>query len=52
MSVGTGGAHSALRARDVRGTSASRPDEGTDPQAGTGVDPDDLPDGLVVADEC
>ncbi|MFG2308205.1 ATP-binding protein [Streptomyces sp. NPDC048566] len=51
MSVGTGGAHGALRARDVRGTPASRRDDAADPAAGPAVDPDDLPDGLVVADE-
>ncbi|AVH59761.1 MULTISPECIES: sensor histidine kinase [Streptomyces] len=58
MSVGTSGAQKAPRARDVHGTSASRRGEratgteaGTDPAAGLGIDPDDLPDGLVVADE-
>ncbi|MHA5047478.1 sensor histidine kinase [Streptomyces sp. SD15] len=59
MGVGTSGAKSALRARDVRGTSASRhgdlAESGTEPGAGVGadlgIDPDNLPDGLVVADE-
>lgn len=49
MSVGTSGANSALRARDMRDTPASRSEERDG--AGLGVDPDDLPDGLVVADE-
>ncbi|MEU4084383.1 PAS domain-containing protein, partial [Streptomyces aureus] len=52
MSVGTGGAQSALRARDARGPSASRlEDPATAPGPGLGIDPDDLPDGIVVADE-
>ncbi|MDN3022278.1 ATP-binding protein [Streptomyces sp. S.PB5] len=44
MSVGTS---SAPGARDVRHGSASGPDD----RAGPGIDPDLLPDGLVVADE-
>jgi len=47
MGVGTSGAKSALRARDVRSAPAPRhadPDE-------LGIDLDDLPDGLVIADE-
>ncbi|MFF3408193.1 ATP-binding protein [Streptomyces sp. NPDC002742] len=51
MSVGTGGAQSALRARDARGASASRHDDTAGAGPGLGVDPDDLPDGIVVADE-
>ncbi|MFC9847017.1 ATP-binding protein [Streptomyces sp. NPDC060223] len=67
MSVGTSGAHKAPRARDVRGTPASRRGDaaelGAEQEAaegaglraglgdGLGIDPDDLPDGLVVADE-
>ncbi|GAA5009883.1 sensor histidine kinase [Streptomyces siamensis] len=53
MSVGTSGAQKAPRAREVRGTPTSRhgdPTTGRVP-ADLGVDPDDLPDGLVVADE-
>ncbi|MET8411394.1 ATP-binding protein [Streptomyces sp. NPDC005195] len=49
MGVGTSGANSALRARDVRDTPAPRGEEQRG--ADLGVDPDDLPDGLVVADE-
>ncbi|WP_329286467.1 sensor histidine kinase [Streptomyces sp. NBC_01455] len=49
MGVGTSGANSALRARDVRDTPAPRGEEQLG--ADLGVDPDDLPDGLVVADE-
>ncbi|MGX1129392.1 signal transduction histidine kinase [Streptomyces glaucescens] len=45
MSVGTS---SARGAQDVRRPPAPRPG---DPAAGLGIDPDDLPDGLVVADE-
>ncbi|MER5295727.1 ATP-binding protein [Streptomyces pharetrae] len=45
MSVGTS---SAPGARDVRHPPAPR---SGDPAAGLGIDPDDLPDGLVVADE-
>ncbi|MFE7274616.1 ATP-binding protein [Streptomyces sp. NPDC057623] len=44
MSVGTS---SAPGAREVQRPSASRPGD----PAGLGIDPDDLPDGLVVADE-
>ncbi|MFE7841463.1 ATP-binding protein [Streptomyces sp. NPDC057474] len=44
MRVGTS---SALGARDVLATSAARQDDLTE----LGIDPDDLPDGLVVADE-
>ncbi|MFJ7076570.1 ATP-binding protein [Streptomyces sp. NPDC098781] len=44
MTVGTS---SAPGAREVRGQSASRSDD----PAELGFDPDDLPDGLVVADE-
>ncbi|KUN97383.1 sensor histidine kinase [Streptomyces caeruleatus] len=44
MSVGTSGAPGA---REARGPSASRPGD----LAELGIDPDDLPDGLVVADE-
>lgn len=67
MSVGTSGAQKAPRARDVRGTPASRrgdaaglaadreAEQGAEleagPGAGLGIGPDDLPDGLVVADE-
>lgn len=51
MSVGTGGAHSALRARDARGTSAPLHDDTAEAAPGLGIDPDDLPDGIVVADE-
>ncbi len=51
MSVGTSGAQRALRERDVRGTTASRPGEPAELGADLGIDPDDLPDGLVVADE-
>jgi signal transduction histidine kinase len=68
MSVGTSGAQKAPRARDVRGTPASRRgelaaereaaleagaavDPGAELGAELGIDPDDLPDGLVVADE-
>ncbi|WP_435226923.1 ATP-binding protein [Streptomyces sp. Tue6028] len=53
MSVGTSGAQKAPRAREVRGTPTSRhgdPTTGRAP-ADLGIDPDDLPDGLVVADE-
>ncbi|MET9119831.1 sensor histidine kinase [Streptomyces sp. NPDC004528] len=49
MGVGTSGANSALRARDARDTPAPRGEER--PGADLAVDPDDLPDGLVVADE-
>ncbi|MER5406945.1 ATP-binding protein [Streptomyces sp. NPDC002769] len=49
MGVGTSGANGALRARDVRDAPAPRGAEQLG--AGLGVDPDDLPDGLVVADE-
>ncbi|WP_393085449.1 ATP-binding protein [Streptomyces sp. LN704] len=49
MGVGTSGANGALRARDVRDTPAPRGEEQLG--ADLGVDPDDLPDGLVVADE-
>ncbi|MDQ8703124.1 ATP-binding protein [Streptomyces sp. LHD-70] len=49
MSVGTS------RPRGVRGSAvrppASRPDDPYDGSHGLGLDPDDLPDGLVVADE-
>ncbi|MFI6014362.1 ATP-binding protein [Streptomyces sp. NPDC051243] len=47
MSVGTS---SAPGARGVRRPSASRPGDAGD-LAELGIDPDDLPDGLVVADE-
>ncbi|PBC65168.1 PAS domain-containing sensor histidine kinase [Streptomyces sp. Tue6028] len=53
MSVGTSGAQKAPRAREVRGTPTSRhgdPTTGRVP-ADLAIDPDDLPDGLVVADE-
>ncbi|MFJ8004806.1 sensor histidine kinase [Streptomyces fagopyri] len=49
MGVGTSGANSALRARDVRETPAPRGEEQLGADLGLG--PDDLPDGLVVADE-
>ncbi|MDX3754729.1 ATP-binding protein [Streptomyces mirabilis] len=69
MGVGTSGAKSAPRARDVRDTPAPPragqhddrldADHDTDHGAGPGsqpggelgIDPDDLPDGLVIADE-
>ncbi|MGW1757377.1 ATP-binding protein [Streptomyces mirabilis] len=73
MGVGTSGAKSAPRARDVRDTPAPPragqhddrldadhdADHGADDGAGLGsepgdelgIDPDDLPDGLVIADE-
>ncbi|MFE1988192.1 sensor histidine kinase [Streptomyces mirabilis] len=73
MGVGTSGAKSAPRARDVRDTPAppragqhdDRLDAGhdtdhdadhgagpgSDPGNELGIDPDDLPDGLVIADE-
>ncbi|WP_031486720.1 sensor histidine kinase [Streptomyces bicolor] len=47
MSVGTS---SAPGARGVRRPSTSRPGDAGD-LPGLGIDPDDLPDGLVVADE-
>ncbi|MFF6994068.1 ATP-binding protein [Streptomyces sp. NPDC008313] len=47
MSVGTSGAHRAPRARDGRGASGFPRGDLT----GLGIGPDDLPDGLVVADE-
>ncbi|MGP4052733.1 ATP-binding protein [Streptomyces sp. 2A115] len=47
MSVGTSGAKSALRAHDLRSASVSRHGD----LAELGIDPDDLPDGLVIADE-
>lgn len=47
MSVGTSGAKSALRAHDVRSAPASRHGD----LAELGLDPDELPDGLVIADE-
>ncbi|MFG2478275.1 ATP-binding protein [Streptomyces fagopyri] len=49
MGVGTSGANGALRARDARETPAPRGEEQLG--ADLGVAPDDLPDGLVVADE-
>ncbi|WP_028801567.1 sensor histidine kinase [Streptomyces sp. 142MFCol3.1] len=52
MSVGTSGAQKAPRAREVRGTPTSRHGDTTGRvPADLGIDPDDLPDGLVVADE-
>ncbi|MFF7596771.1 sensor histidine kinase [Streptomyces mirabilis] len=69
MGVGTSGAKSAPRARDVRDTPAppragqhdDRLDAdhdtdhgvgpGAEPGGELGIDPDDLPDGLVIADE-
>ncbi|MER5535944.1 sensor histidine kinase [Streptomyces mirabilis] len=69
MGVGTSGAKSAPRARDVRDTPAppragqhdDRLDTdhdaghgaglGAEPGGELGIDPDDLPDGLVIADE-
>ncbi|WP_432188758.1 ATP-binding protein [Streptomyces sp. Tue6028] len=52
MSVGTSGAQKAPRAREVRGTPTSRHGDPTGrAPADLGIDPDDLPDGLVVADE-
>ncbi|MFF8023626.1 ATP-binding protein [Streptomyces sp. NPDC007896] len=52
MGVGTSGAKSALRARDVRDTPAPpRAGLGSEPGGELGIDPDDLPDGLVIADE-
>ncbi|MER5905363.1 ATP-binding protein [Streptomyces mirabilis] len=69
MGVGTSGAKSAPRARDVRDTPAppragqhdDRLDAdhdadhgaglGSEPGDELGIDPDDLPDGLVIADE-
>jgi signal transduction histidine kinase len=47
MSVGTSGAQRALHARDARSASAARHGD----LAELGLDPDDLPDGLVIADE-
>jgi len=51
MSVGMSGAKKALRARDAHGAPASRRDDPAELGADLGLDPDDLPDGLVVADE-
>ncbi|MFD5079130.1 ATP-binding protein [Streptomyces sp. NPDC058371] len=48
MGVGT---RRALGAREVRGTSAPRHGDLAKLGAELGIDPDDLPDGLVVADE-
>ncbi|WP_328772815.1 sensor histidine kinase [Streptomyces sp. NBC_00286] len=50
MSVGTSGAKRALRARDVHSAPASPRGDLTD-LTDLGIDPDDLPDGLVIADE-
>lgn len=47
MSVGTSGAEKALRAQDVRRAPVPRHGD----LAELGIDPDELPDGLVVADE-
>ncbi|MCX4879594.1 ATP-binding protein [Streptomyces sp. NBC_00847] len=47
MGVGTSGAGKALRAGDARRTPAPRHGD----LAELGIDPDELPDGLVVADE-
>src|SRR5437879_4068917 len=47
MGVGTSGAQRELRARDMHRTSASQRGD----LAELGIDPDELPDGLVIADE-
>jgi signal transduction histidine kinase len=47
MSVGTSGAQEAMRVRGAHPAPASRRDDLAEP----GIDPDELPDGLVIADE-